>query len=118
MDGSPGISRRELLDSALDESSGVARVHVSRVELAPGQPTGLHRHPCDVIGYILTGTVWFQPAGRSGTLLTAGDAFHEPALATIVRFDNASETEPVTFVACYLLPAGEHRLIEMLEATG
>jgi hypothetical protein len=37
--------------------------------------------------------------------------------APIVRFDNASDTEPVAFVACYLLPAGEDRLIEMLGPT-
>jgi quercetin dioxygenase-like cupin family protein len=69
------------------------------VELAPGRATGLHRHPCDVVGYVLAGTVWFRPAGRSETLLTAGDAFHEPALASIVRFDNASDAEPAAFVA-------------------
>ena len=117
MDGTSGISRRELLDAALDRSSGVARVHVNTVELAPGQATGLHRHPCDVVGYVVEGTVWFQPAGGTETLLRAGDAFHEPALASIVRFDNASDTERVSFVACYLLPAGEERLIEMLGPT-
>jgi quercetin dioxygenase-like cupin family protein len=118
MDGSSGLSRRQLLDAALDGSSAVARVHVSRVDLAPGRATGLHRHPCDVIGYVVTGRIWFQPADRAETLLTAGDAFHEAALATIIRFDNASDTEPAAFVACYLLPAGEDRLIEMLRPTG
>jgi quercetin dioxygenase-like cupin family protein len=106
-----------LLDVAVERSSGVARAHVSRVELAPGQATGLHRHPCDVVGYVVEGTVWFQPGGGAETLLHAGDAFHEPALAPIVRFDNASDTERVSFVACYLLPAGEERLIEMLGPT-
>jgi quercetin dioxygenase-like cupin family protein len=114
VDGSSGISRRELLDAALGGSTAIARVHVSRVELAPGQAAGLHRHPGDVVGYVLTGTIWYRPTGRSERLLAAGDAFHEPALASIARFDNASDTEPAAFVACYLLPAGEDRLIEML----
>ena len=118
MDGTPGLTRQQLLDAALDGSRAIARVHVSRVELAPGRPTGLHRHPCDVIGYVVTGRIWFEPAGRSETLLTAGDAFHEPALATITRFDNASDTELAAFVACYLLPEGEDGLIEMLGPTG
>jgi quercetin dioxygenase-like cupin family protein len=117
MDASPAVTRQELLDAALDGSTAVARVHISRVELAPGCAAGLHRHPCDVIGYVLTGTVRFQLADRPETLLTTGDAFHEPALAPVVRFDNASDAEPATFLACYLLPAGEDRLIEMLGPT-
>jgi mannose-6-phosphate isomerase-like protein (cupin superfamily) len=118
MDASARIARQELFDAALDGSPAVARVRVSRVELAPGQAAGLHRHPCDVVGYVLTGTIRFHRAGRPETVLAAGDAFHEPALASIARFDNASETETAAFVPCYLLPSGEDRLIEMMEPTG
>jgi quercetin dioxygenase-like cupin family protein len=46
--------------------------------------------------------------------LQAGDAFFEPANVRIPHFDNASETDAAVFVACYLLPPGEDRLIEML----
>jgi hypothetical protein len=47
--------------------------------------------------------------------LKAGDAFHEPRNAHIVHFDNASDTTPASFIAFYLLGAGEDRLIEMLD---
>ena len=47
-------------------------------------------------------------------LLAAGDAFHEPAGVEIPHFDNASDAESAVFLACYLLPPGETRLIEML----
>jgi hypothetical protein len=30
------------------------------------------------------------------------------------HFDNASDDDPVVFIACYLVAAGEDRLIEML----
>ena len=37
-----------------------------------------------------------------------------PAFFPGAHFDNASEAEPAAFLACYLLPPGEDRLIEML----
>jgi quercetin dioxygenase-like cupin family protein len=111
-----GPVRQELLDVAL--TGPVARAHVSRVELAPGQAAGRHRHPCDVVGHIVSGTVRYRPEDGPETTLAPGDAFHEPALAPIARFDNASATEPVVFVACYLLPPGQDRLIEMLDPPG
>ncbi len=103
-----------LLGAALAGSPSVERVEVARVEVAPGQPAGRHFHPCDVVGYVVSGAIRFQIAGEPETTLAAGDAFHEPANQEIVHFDNASGEQPATFVACYLLPPGEQRLIEML----
>jgi quercetin dioxygenase-like cupin family protein len=88
---------------------------VTRIELAPGQPAGLHRHPCPVVGCVLAGEIRFQVAGQPEEILRAGDAFHEPAGVEIPHFDNASRSEPAVFVACYLLPPGEDRVIEMLD---
>jgi hypothetical protein len=45
-----------------------------------------------------------------------GDAFYEPANVAIAHFDNASDHDSAAFVACYLLPPGEARLIEMLSS--
>ena len=53
--------------------------------------------------------------GKLQQVLPAGSAFYEPAEAVIARFDNASATEPMKFVAYYLLE-GEQALIEMLPA--
>jgi hypothetical protein len=64
----PPIVRESLLTAAV-HGAPVERVEVARIELAPGQATGLHLHPCPVVGY----------------------------------------------VAFYLLPPGERRLIEMLD---
>ena len=41
--------------------------------------------------------------------------FFEPADTRIASFDNSSDSEPATFVAFYLLPSGEERLIVMAE---
>jgi len=108
------IVREGLLSAALADTTPVARVEVARIELAPSQPAGRHFHPCHVVGYVASGAIRFQIAGETEVILEAGAAFHEPAGREIVRFDNASEEEPATFVAYYLLPPGEHRLIEML----
>jgi quercetin dioxygenase-like cupin family protein len=110
----PPINRVTLLGLALAEVPSIERVEVARLELAAGQPAGRHFHHCDVFGYVVSGAIRFQIAGEPETTLGAGDAFHEPANREIVHFDNASGEQPATFVACYLLPPGEQRLIEML----
>jgi len=45
--------------------------------------------------------------------LPTGSAFYEPSDVIIARFNNASETAPMKFIAQYLL-AGDEALIEML----
>lgn len=111
----PTITRHGLLDEHLAGQPAVDRVKIARIELDPGQATGRHRHPCPVIGYVAAGTIRLQVADRPQQLLRPGDAFYEPANTEIPHFDNASSTEPATFIACYLLSSGETRLIEMLD---
>ena len=72
----PPPVRQILLDAGLGAAT-VDRVQVARIELAPGQPAGLHRHPCPVIGCVLAGTIRFQVAGEAETILRPGDAFHD-----------------------------------------
>jgi quercetin dioxygenase-like cupin family protein len=64
---------------------------------------------------VLAGSIRFQVADGPATILQAGDAFHEPAGVEIPHFDNASEDGAAVFMACYLLPPGEDRVIEMLD---
>jgi quercetin dioxygenase-like cupin family protein len=109
-----GIVRVPLLDAALEQRHEIGNVRAARIELRPDQETGRHRHPCDVVGYVAVGTIRFQVEGEGERILRAGDAFHEPAGAPIAHFDNASKNEAATFIAFYLLPPGEDRLIEML----
>jgi quercetin dioxygenase-like cupin family protein len=107
------IARQDLLEASFTGPPAIERAHISRVELAPGQAAGLHRHPCHVIGYVISGTIRFQIAQQPATVLATGDAFHEPDGVWIERFDNASNYDAAVFLACYLLPPGEQRLIEM-----
>jgi quercetin dioxygenase-like cupin family protein len=110
---SPAV-RKALLEATLHAQTVIERIEVARVELAPAQPAGLHLHPCPVVGWVLAGVIQFQVADDPVVTLRAGDAFFEPANVRISHFDNSSETEAAVFIACYLLPPGEERLIEML----
>jgi quercetin dioxygenase-like cupin family protein len=110
------IVRKALLSASVKSPRAAERVEVKEIELAPGQATGLHRHPCHVVGYIAAGSILFQVEGQPSKLLKAGDAFHEPENARMLHFDNASNSAPARFVAFYLLGAAEERLIEMLDA--
>ena len=106
------IIRKELLRAAVGPRS-VSTVDVREIAFAPGQQTGRHSHPCTVIGYIAEGAAILQIEGREPQSLPTGAAFREPAQTVIARFDNASQTEHMKFIACYLLTADEP-LIEML----
>jgi quercetin dioxygenase-like cupin family protein len=108
------IVRKELLTAVIAGQKDVARVEIRQIDLAPSQQTGLHSHPCPVVGYVVSGTIRFQVAGEALQLLSAGSAFFEPTGRRIAHFDNASAEAPARFVAVYLLGADDRQLIEML----
>jgi quercetin dioxygenase-like cupin family protein len=108
------IIRKELLTAVIAGQKKVARVEIKQIDLAPAQRTGLHSHPCPVVGYVVSGTIRFQVEGEAQETLSEGTAFFEPADTKIAQFDNALAEASATFVAFYLLGASEHKLIEML----
>jgi len=111
------IIRKKIL-LAQFPARNVSSVDVREINFSPKQKTGRHQHPIPVMGYIVSGTVLFEADGQSARVLHTGDAFYEPANITIEHFDNQSDTEPLKFVAYYLLN-GETELIKMLpEKTG
>ncbi len=107
------IQRKQLLNAVLG-GRNVTAADVREICLGPGQQGGRHLHPCAVLGYIVAGTAVYQIEGEAAQTLPAGSAFYEPADAVIANFGNASESEPMTFVAFYLLD-GEQELIRMLD---
>jgi quercetin dioxygenase-like cupin family protein len=107
--------RKPLLTAVADPAKTLCRIEVKEIEFKPGQATGVHQHPCPVTGYIAEGSVIFQVEGEAAKTLKAGDAFFEPANTRIVHFDNASATQPMAFIAFYLLGEDERELIRMLE---
>jgi quercetin dioxygenase-like cupin family protein len=55
MSDPPAVVRTALLDATLQPDTEIERVKVARVELVPGQPAGLHSHPCPVVGCVIAG---------------------------------------------------------------
>lgn len=105
---------REHLLTAPMEARQLTTIQAHRIRFEPGQKGGLHLHPCPVTGYIVDGEALLQVDGQAPQVLKNGDAFFEPPMARILHFDNHSETEPMTFIAFYLLN-GQQDLIVMLK---
>jgi len=106
------IIRKEILTADVGTRL-IRKVDVREIDFHPGQKTGYHKHPCPVLSYIISGTVLFQVEGDTLKTLKAGDVLFEPANTPIVHYDNASQTEPLKFIAYYLINK-EQVLIEML----
>jgi quercetin dioxygenase-like cupin family protein len=105
------ITREHLVTG--ERAGAIDRVEIHRITLPPGQVAGRHTHPGGVAGYVTDGVIVFELDGQSPTELRAGDAFFEPAGATVHRFDNASADQQATFIACYPI-TGDEPLIQLL----
>jgi quercetin dioxygenase-like cupin family protein len=108
------IERKQLLAVTLGNRN-VTTADIREITLGPGLKVGRHLHPCAVLGYIAEGTAVYQIEGEAQETLYSGSAFYEPADTVIAEFGNASGTEPMKFIAFYLLD-GEQELITMLES--
>ncbi len=109
----PAVTRHDLLTAVIDPARPVANAAVKRVTLPPGCPTGLHLHPCPVVGVLLEGEIRFQLEGGPVQMLRAGDAIYEPANVRVRHFDNVGD-RPAVLIACYLLAPGQQELIRLL----
>lgn len=107
------VVRFDLLTAVLEGAKPVHRVEVKRIEMTPNTPSGLHLHPCPVIGVITAGSVYFEVKGEPPRVLNPGDAFFEPANAHVPHFD--AQEKGATFIAHYLLGEGEHELLKMID---
>lgn len=96
------VVRRDLLRVGL-KSQNVSRVEIKEVTIAPKGIAEYHLHPCPVVGYVVSGTLLFQIEGQAPEIIKSGNAFYEPKNQPILHFDNASESEPLIFLAYYLL---------------
>jgi quercetin dioxygenase-like cupin family protein len=92
------IARQHLGTMVLTDAPDQVQAH--RVVFAPGQRSGVHRHPGGVVGVIMAGRALLDIAGDVKQL-TVGDIFIEPPGAIIASFDNASGDEPLEFIAIY-----------------
>ena len=112
-EANPPVVRTELLTAVLEGSKMVERVEIKRIDMAANLASGLHLHPCPVVGIITKGSIYFQIEGQAARVLEVGDAFFEPANVPVAHFD--AQQQGASFVAYYLLGANENELLKMLE---
>lgn len=107
------VTRTDLLTTQLESKQGLSKVEIKKIVIPPNGKATYHLHPCPVVGHVVSGTVLFQIEGEEQQFIHAGEAFYEPKNQPIQHFDNASSSEPLIFIAYYLLENNEE-LITML----
>src|SRR3954453_5700481 len=83
-------------------------VQAVRVDYEPGGFTReTHRHPAGASGYVIEGSVMFGLDGREPVVVKAGESVYEPpgALHSVSR--NASDDQPASLIAFFVLGEGE-----------
>jgi quercetin dioxygenase-like cupin family protein len=81
-------------------------VNVVRVDYDPGGYSAEHRHPDGAYVYVIEGSVVFGIDDQEPFVLKAGDSFYEPpgALHRVSR--NASDEQPASMLAFFVLGEG------------
>ncbi len=81
-----------------------AHLEVTLVEVryAPGGSSALHRHTCPVIGYVVEGALRTQVRGGPAQVYRAGESFYEAPNGIHEVSANASDREPVRFMATFV----------------
>jgi quercetin dioxygenase-like cupin family protein len=111
----PPLQRVPVLEETIPSTNPpIKLVRGARIRFAPGQPTGLHRHPISVVGMVTAGSFIIKKGGEPEKVVKTGEPFFEAAGVTTERFDNASDTEPAELVAFFLTDSKDRALIEML----
>lgn len=76
-------------------------VTVLEVAYAPGGSSPPHSHPCPVIGYVVEGALRIQVQGQAEVTYRAGESFYEDPNGVHLVSANASDIEPVRFLAYF-----------------
>ena len=109
------VARTNLLSIQLKEKRGLSKVEIKKVVIPINGKAEYHLHPCLVVGHIVSGTLLFQIEGEKPQLIKAGEAFYEPKNKPILHFDNALDSEPLVFMAYYLVEENEDLLMLLPE---
>lgn len=78
------------------------KVHTLEVTYPPGATSTAHRHPCPVIGYVLSGTIRMQVSDRPATDYKAGDTFVEMPTDVHRLGMNPSADTPAVFLVTFV----------------
>jgi quercetin dioxygenase-like cupin family protein len=99
----PASRGREVRTVALPAMDGAnLKVRVLEVTYPPGAVSSAHRHPCPVIGYVLSGTIRMQVSDRPVADYKPGDTFVELPTDVHRLGMNPSPDTPAVFLVTFV----------------
>ena len=78
------------------------KVHTLEVTYPPGSTSAAHRHPCPVIGYVMSGTIRMQVSDQPVAEYKAGDTFVEMPTDVHRLGANPSADTPAVFLVTFV----------------
>jgi quercetin dioxygenase-like cupin family protein len=78
------------------------KVHTIEVTYPPGATSAAHRHPCPVIGYVMSGTIRMQVSDQPVAEYKAGDTFVEMPTDVHRLGTNPSADTPAVFLVTFV----------------
>jgi quercetin dioxygenase-like cupin family protein len=97
----------ERLTPLFEHASAQGPVQAVRVDYAPGGYTaGAHRHPAGAHVHVLSGAVYIGLDDERPKIVRAGESLYQPPARIHSVSANASDTEPASLIAFFVL--GDH----------
>ena len=88
---------------ALPQMDGAnLKVHAIEVTYPPGATSSAHRHPCPVVGYMISGTMRMQVSDQPEAVYKAGDTFVEMPTDVHRMATNPSPDTPAVFLVTFV----------------
>jgi quercetin dioxygenase-like cupin family protein len=78
------------------------KVHAVQVTYPPGATSSAHRHPCPVVGYMISGTMRMQVSEQPVAEYKAGDSFVEMPTDVHRMATNPSADTPAVFLVTFV----------------
>ena len=93
------------------------KVHAIQVTYPPGATSSAHRHPCPVIGYMISGTMRMQVSDQPPAEYKAGDSFSEMPTDIHRMATNPSADTPAVFLATFVCDKETPLSVPVTDAT-
>ena len=99
----PAVKAAAVRVVALPKMDGAnLKVHVVQVTYPPGAASTAHRHPCPIVGYMISGTMRMQVSDQPVAEYKAGDTFVEMPTDVHRMGSNPSTDTPAVFTATFV----------------
>jgi quercetin dioxygenase-like cupin family protein len=99
----PAVKAAAVRVVALPKMDGAnLKVHAVQVTYPPGAASNAHRHPCPVVGYMISGTMRMKVSDQPEATYTAGDTFVEMPTDVHRVSTNPSADTPAVFLVTFV----------------